>query len=492
MKKLLPLVLFLASCSSTPVVVTPPPPPIAVQEIPMIYYPAAGIDTKRFIPIQWMSLWDLYKDAYGVGKIELVDNSKDVLDALAKRIMAQPKGRRAFFEWHFADSPYVNPEFNLIHHSGNACLNKDGKPTMYVDFNNRSRPMICPWFDAGIKASSAKWTFLMTELKNRGVDLDYFTTENEQGYSPWSFVSGQAEAIDADPRSDEIKKKLGITSIAETMNFFAHRDDFIKMAEEMYSRGYVAFVEGMYKPILAVYPNVQISDYAKFFIGSKLPNGKPLHVWDINGWPQWNDTLTQGQMVSNGTDLNYLGGGAFVTYQHGNAETGPLEDTPWQAFVGSLNQARAISISNPNKPFWPYMAQQSWITWSPKELYQEHWRHLALMVTGFVFWGPGVDRTQRACDAQFTAPKTCTADELVVWIKTQDGIEASDVKILSDLFAEVDPLLSFADRKPLVDQLIGWQDKSITTCANANKKKVCRVTQSDGTGIWTVDGIQMK
>ena len=441
MKKLF-FFLFLAGCinhSTTPDAVIP------IKEIPVIDYSTASAPD-RFASCEWLNLWDVYADAYGEGEIKLLDNYKTALDAFSKKIMSHPVGKRCMLEWHIIDSPYVNPAFNLIHHSGNACRDSAGAETYYKDFNGRSRPIICPWFEAGIKASAEKWLFIMQELKNRGTEIDYFSTENEQGFSVWSFVPGQAAAIDSDPRSAALIKKLNIKSVAETMNFFAHRDDFINLNNEMNAMSYRAFVAGVYKPILAIYPKIQISDYAKFYISPKF------NTWETNGWPMQNSALTTDDMVSNGTDLFYLGGGAFLSSQHGNVDTGTLENTPWQAFIMSLNQAYAIRLSNPDKPFWPSMAQASWITWSTPELYKEHWRHLALLVDGFVMWGP-----------------TPNSD---------------DYKILLDIFKEVDPILSFSDRNAQITKLIDWHAKDVRTCATANRKTVCRVTDSSGLGRW--------
>lgn len=420
-----------------------------VKEIPVVDYTSTtpeGVNDSRFAKAQWISLWSVWDDAYGSGEIKLRPDWSEQLDIYAKNIMAQPKGKRVMFEWHIADSKWVNPEFNLIHHPQNACLNKDGQPTMYTDFNHRERPLICPWFEGGVQASYAKWKFLMTELKKRGTEIDYFSTENEQGFTPWAFVPGQAEAIDADPRSKDLKALLSISSFAEAMNFFNHREDFIKMNEYFNYLAYKAFVDGMYKPILEIYPKIQISDYAKMYIDPKY------NVLETNGWPMSNRYLKTKDMVSNGTDLFYLSGGAFLSSQHGNAETGPLENTPWNAFKMSLNQARAILLSSPKKPFWPTIAQQSWITWSTEQLYREHLIHLSLMATGFVFWGPTPTQT--------------------------------DYKIFSDVLAEVDLLLSWSDRKPQITELIPWQANEVKTCGLANKTKVCRVTREDGTGFW--------
>lgn len=431
------------------VVVTPPP--IAVKELPFIDITnpvPEGANTKRLANCQWLALWDVYDDAYGEGEPKLRADYSEQLDAYVKRVMAQPEGKRCMHEWHWANSGWVNPRFNVVHHAANACKDKDGSETIYTDFNNRKRPMICPWFDGGVKASAEKWTWLMTELKKRGMKLDYFTTENESGYTPWSFVAGQTEAIDKDPRAKEIYNELKINSVTEASNFFNHRDDFIKMNDYFNWRAYLAFVDGMYKPILAVYPEVKISDYAKMCI--------KVQTWETNGWPMKSEYCDPKKMVSNGTDLFYLGGGAFLSGQHGNQETGYLENTPWNAFIMSLNQARAIRISNPDGSFWPSMASPNWITWSTPQIIEEHWKHLSLMVDGFVLWGPSTT--------------------------------AKEYELLNKWFAEIDPLVGFADRKSNVTELLSWQAKEVKTCAKANGKEVCRVTEKDQPGYWLMDG----
>lgn len=427
-------------------IITPWLPAVEKKEIPVVDY-SPNTAPARFAPCEWLSIWDVWVDPRSYAGVKLRDDYSSQLDAYVKRVMSHPAGKRCFFEWHAVNSPYVYPEFTILNHPLDNCKDAKGNTPTYTDFNNRVRGYSCPWFDNGVKASYDRWKWLMTELKKRGLQIDYFSTENEQAFSPWSFAPNQAQIMDQDPRIVEFQKSVGIASVANTMDFFAHREDFIRLNDESFKRGYQAFVDGFYKPILEVYPNLagNLSDYAKFYISPKF------NTWEVNGWPMRSERMSTDMMVSNGTDLFYLGGGAFLQ-RGGNEQTGHLDNTPWQAFILSMNQAYAIRLSNPNKPFWPSMAQQSNLTWTTKELYMEHWRHLALLVDGFVLWGPQPNE--------------------------------SDYKILTDLFAEMDPILSFADRKSAITQLIDWHGSQVKTCATANRKTVCRVTNSDGSGHW--------
>ncbi len=424
-------------------------PSMPKKEIPIHTYNnlAEGVDKSRIAESAWLTLFDIYENGYDTNPdFKVSPNVDQTFDQFCKKIASQPKGRRIFFPWHIENSAYANPYLTLLSHWDNGIQDEKNNYVMYTDFTGKVRPMMSPWFDMGIKASEAKWNFILDQMKKRPDCVpDYFSTENEASMSYWIFVPGQIEALDRDPRIAEFLKAADIPSIAYASDFGSHREAFLRMQDEFSLRAYKAFVEGMYKPIMNAFPDIQIVDYAKFYISPKYEQ------WDQHNWPLSSLKLTPELMVSNASDLNYQ----YMSPYVGVPEQGNFPVTPYNGFLMSLNQARAIMLSNPTKPFWAYMANRSYLTYSTDAFYLEHFRHLSLMVNGFVFWNAGTKE---------------------------------DWDMVNKVFAEIDPLVGFSDRKSAVEDLISWQAPQIETCGIANRKKVCRTTMPNGSGFWTVDG----
>lgn len=421
------------------------------KQIPVLQYSPAPqhADTTRFIQVEWLNLWDLVDDPYGEGELKWRADFDEQIKNLANRLNKHKKGERALFEWHIVSSSWVNPSASLLWHRENGCRNKDGTLTEYTDFNNRKRPYACPWLEVGVKASAEKWTKIMKALKKAGAKIDYFTTENEASFTPWGFVPGQAQAIQDDPRFPKLAEELGYKNLVEATNFFNEREKYITMLKLFNDKTLNAFLEGVYEPIWAVYPNLRTasSDYAKYSVGNHL-------VFDINGW-ELNRVLGPNPLPMSGTDLNYLSC-AGLCARNGNEVTGPFPPTDWNQFILAMNQARAIVLANPESGFWPYIGPESF---NQNVYYKELVIHSALLMnknSGFVYWNP------------------------------QEATTLEDFMSLKSIVDELDPYLSYTDRKSLVSELIPWQAEKIETCAVAKRKKVCRVVTKGQPGVWTV------
>lgn len=414
------------------------------KTIPILAYspPPAGADISRMMHVVWMDCSKLRKDPYGTSEPAWADNFSEQMDKLSKAIMEKPKGQRAVMEWHCASSAWLNQKDTLLYHP------LDGTKETYEDFLHRKRPFPFPDFKNGLKVTADKFKFLFSELKKRGTDIDYFSSENEQIITPWAFQEGQAKAYENDPRFKELAKELGFSDLSTVMDFRARREDFNTLSRVLYFKSLEAFLHGMYEPIWSVYPNLKdaSSDYAKFSVGDN-------RVYEPNGWELWK-SQPKIPLPMHGTDLNYLGCSGLCV-RNGNDETGPFPNTPWNTFILSLNQARGIVLANPKDGFWPFLGPASWENNHP--CYEEHIKHLALLMnqkSGFVFWNP---------------------DPLTT---------VEDYAKINRAMKEVDSLLGFSDRTSLVAELISWQAKEITTCAKANGKLVCRVTKNNCTGFW--------
>lgn len=392
--------------------------------------------------VVWMDCTKLRKDVYTNGEPKWADNISSQMDELAKLIMSKPKGQRALMEWHCASSAWINPKDTLLYHP------LDGTKETYEDFNHRVRPFPYPEFSFGIKTTIEKFTFLFSELKKRGVEIDYFSSENEQILTPWAFQPGQAKAYELDSRFSLLAKELGFSDLQAAMDFRARREDFNTISRVLYYKSLEAFLVGMYQPIWSIYPELKdrTSDYAKFSVGE-------FRVYEPNGWELWK-SQPKNPLPMHGSDLNYLGCSGLCI-RNGNEETGPFPNTPWNTFILSLNQARGIVLANKNDGFWAFLGPYSYENKHP--CYQEHIKHVALLMnqkSGFVFWNPDPSTT------------------------------VEDYAEINSAMKEVDARLGFSDRRTVETELIPWQAKQVKTCAYVKGATVCRITKDKCVGEW--------
>lgn len=435
--------------------------PTPVEEIPIIQYSVgpANTDMSRFAKVQWLNAYELFSDINTDDPDpKYYPNVAQTLDQYAAAIKAQPKGRHTIFPWHLESSPYINTYNTLILHHDNGCKKSDGSYVMWSDWWGRERTLTCPWFEGGVPGTYKKFKYIFSELKKRGVTIDYFSTENEVGFVSWTMVAGQADAIQNDPRFPELEAELGFHNFADAMDRWwataENRAHMIKANNVLMNRVYKAFYNSMYKALREEFPSARVSDYAKYYTSSNF------RTFDLNGWQEWNELPPIAELFTNGSDLQYLG----CAQQCANdnvPEMSPFPNTLWNTFLKSLNEARAIRLSNPvGKGFWPYLAPKSFEGNHP--YYSEHLMHLALtfnVFDGYVFWNPDPDTTRADFDTITAAMK------------------------------EIDPKLGYADRKVLTDKLIGWHDTAIESCAMANKKKICRHTEPTK-AWWIIDGVK--
>lgn len=372
-------------------------------------------------------------------------NFDSMMDGYAAHIKAQPVGERGIHMWHCETSGFVHPDDTLLYHR------KDRFPTL------KEKPSL--WSTYGIEVTRNKVSDMMAALKVRGVELDYFHTSNEHGWSNWVMSGEQVDAIFQDPRFAPLQLQVPWLT-AQGVKFFwlqdnghsgrEHVGEFNRLMTKVTAS---TFYQGLYKPVIDAYPKVKISDYAKFQIAEAYPS------FDYNGWVQ---NLGDGKtdLPGSASDLNYLGCGQLCT--NGMPGVGEFPPTPWNRLILSLNQARGIYLSNPEKPFHPVLASKAWEGFSGVSVYEEHLMHLyAGGVDAFVFWNP------------------------------VDISNEEQHRTIENVIIAADKYLGFSDRKTLITSSIDWKTERIETCSMANRKKVCRVTLKDQLpGFWTLDGVK--
>lgn len=443
-----------------------------------------GADSGRIITNEWMSCLNLQKDFYNSNRKELLwaDDFSAQMDVIAKNIMAHPAGQRALFEWHCFSSPYESAWTTNLMNYGNGCKDKDGNFATFTDFNGQVRPYTCPYdLSAGQNIGYKKWSYLMTELKKRGVTLDYFITENEQGLSYWGMDHNYHAAVRNDPRFPEFSKLLGIPDLEP----FIH-ENILKLDAELGKRAGAAFSNSVYKAIFESYPNLKgkVFDYAKYtasFVSPKVgPNGVSAGAFDFNGWELWKYISPSDFIISNSPDMS-LECAQLCTANDQYAVTGPFPLNEWNTFIMAYNLAAAVSLSHPQGYFWPLLGPTSFHRNSP--FYGELMIHMAMMApAGYVYWNPPNDQSVTAATAALGhAPNDA---ELAAFVAAQKSKDIQDYVVINKALKEIDANVGFADRKTQLKDLADWQSKAIKTCATANKVQKCRVTNFDGTSYW--------
>lgn len=469
-----------------------PTPPQAVPIMEMGLEPA-GIDRGLIGGAsKWMDCTSLQKNFYDSSRKELLwaDDFSAQMDVLAKSIMSEPIGARTLFEWHCFSSPYESAwTTNLANHD-NGCKDIAGNFVTFTDSNGQVRPYTCPYdLSAGQNIGYKKWVTLTQALKSRGVVIDFFITENEQGLSYWGMDHNYHAAIRNDPRFADFSKLLGIPDLEP----FIH-ENILKFDAELFKRTSAAFTNSVYKALFESYPNLRghVFDYAKFtasYVSPKIgPNGVAAGALDFNGWEAWKYGSASDFTVAQSPDMS-LECGQLCTANDQAAITGPFPLNNWNTFIYAYNLAAATALSHPEGNFWPLLGPTSFHHDNP--FYPELMLHMALMGNnGFVFWNPPNDssvaawQTSMGLDPNDPKSRKPTDAELAAFVASQHAKDVNDYKVINVAMKDIDANLGFVDRKSQLKDLVSWQSTSIMTCATANRVSRCRVTNQDGSSSW--------
>ena len=112
-----------------------------------------------------------------------------------------PAGRVAILLWNAAP--------RLLASQLDTCRTASGKPTHFPS----------PWLSAGASQISSQMAAFFRAFKAAGGRMDYLALDYEAGITSWQLTPNDMLAIEADPRSKELEKKLGFRFLSSA--FFA-------------------------------------------------------------------------------------------------------------------------------------------------------------------------------------------------------------------------------------------------------------------------------
>jgi hypothetical protein len=409
------------------------------DRIPVFSWPSNELNGQsRIMPMRWLDLHHLREDAYSQTLTPYKSTHKQYLKSLAASVMSDPAGERTLMDWHLFSSGYVCPYDTIQRQPADAIKLPDGTLT--------TMPSI--WLKEGARFTKEKLTYIFGLLKSYGLELDYYTTQHEWSLTAWNMNWDHMVSLEKDPRWKAWSKRLGFNTLDGVRNFWLSEENRRQMskfnAELSYSTAEY-LQKGLYSVLKKFWPRIKITDYAHFYIHPKQ------ECYDINGWPM--NTMTHGNPYPGAcSDINYMSMNQFAWTAP--AHIAPFANTPWNRFVMSLNQARAIKNSNKTKPFHPEFAgfkqMKDW-NLADEKIYREHIFHAA--ITG--------------------------ADALQFWM-----IQAGDFSILKPILDELDQMIGGYTIKPVEQYPIEWHPEAMITQAKVGKKILTRITKQDFTGQW--------
>lgn len=416
--------LFLAACSTTS-----PLPPVAEMPIMSVDWSEYKTPRKNNGPMIW-SYYFYPGEGYGIIK-----------DEYSK----QPEGAKTFFEaWAI---------WKIRENNKDNCTDAKGNLTKFK----------CPFWDNGIEDTWIITKPMIDWLIQENMPIQYWVWDFESPGQPgstagsyWICVEeGHAEAVINDPRAPKIAAMAGIKDLSHICDFSNPESAKITNALFQVERNYLIEIE---KRIHALMPNVQVSNF------------------------YWMDTIGKTHPGDHNCSMEFEGGNLIglgaqgpevygVTSPEGCVQPGMVNGqvfhkTPFDELKLQLNDILNGVEAAPDKPLHPWYSPQNFygvIGGVNNPWYKETIIHSLMMNTQVIlFWNPH-------------------------WPHVSEEDLARDDQHFSDIVDEVNSYIGYVDRKSLAVKMIPWDSLTVETCVMANRKKVCRITDPSGNGVWKIE-----
>jgi hypothetical protein len=175
---------------------------------------------------------------------------------MASRSGNLPAGNAAVFLWNAAP--------RLLTSSADTCRTPGGRITRFPS----------PWLSAGANEIGSQMATFFRRFKENGGRLDFLAVDYENGLSTWQISLKDMEAIERDPRSHLLIRKLGFPYLSSAFLPGPNRRAWNLM---MGSRVAKALSLAFFQPAANVFPNLSGSNFGGVDL---LP---PHIVPDVNG-----------------------------------------------------------------------------------------------------------------------------------------------------------------------------------------------------------------
>ena len=228
-----------------------------------------------------------------------------------------------------------------------------------------------PWWDHGAATVANLTGFAFSAIRDANLTVDYWISDTEKGMSNWNIGSSASDpcailrwrAIESDPRWPSLLDELVAAGFEElpgqtrdvlldTVATRAASDNYLVWNAVMQHRVRRYYNISMWQPAVAVFPELQGSDY----LGRYWSPSRPIP--DKNG----HRFMDYGQGSHFGTHQAVPSYGGFNQLENAVdlLVDGRYYMTPYRAFLYDLQIHRSQVLANPAVPVSPWICKKSW------------------------------------------------------------------------------------------------------------------------------------
>jgi hypothetical protein len=358
-----------------------------------------------------------------------VNTTTDPL-AAAKQSLQSPPGMAGVFLWDLVSDLLSNP------------LDHDKTP------NGTLTAYRGPWMDNGVLTVKTRLDAFFSKFKAAGGRMDFLVLDFEGGVTNWQLSNADAAAIQQDPRSAALLKSLGLTNMADVMDY--RNGQYVKWNDAMSALLNNALNTAVFDVARKYFPNVQSSNFDSYQMTREniVPeyNGNwmtpPSHAGTTNSPSLYGQigNLALQQLVPGQT--------------YGNTKLAVLR---WE-----VNLMRGINLSSTDGVV-PWIAYSSYTSSAFKNssFYNELVYHAALSgAKEFLVWNP------------------------TPWAPNQKPADYSDdaqVKQLDAVLTDINAHLGAGPRTVVTPKLMAWDSNLVVSGVQVGTDKIVwRITAAEG------------
>lgn len=315
------------------------------------------------------------------------------------------------------------------------------------------------WWDYGAENLRKFFDVYFDALAKEGVPLDYVIDDLEAEMTNWSInTEDKADKIVKDPRyATEIRPLLeernfrfgedGKHELYYMYNYTADKASYMIWNNTMDCRIADYYNYAMFEPFKKNFPNGKMSNYELFDSKAEIPvTYGSAHRPYVGGITK--KVGTHSSPVCYGTFIH-------IAYKGRAPEGYPFEyykATGFNAALVELIKVQDAVLSTDGGKIMPWIGLKSWSTGGYANFWSTYYYDEFVLHTGLMNPDPF----------------------LIYNIGAKD--QGTDEKLLTRLFNQLDELVGFDDRKPLITKAFSWDQRYLLTGMYAGGKNVWRIT----------------
>ena len=315
------------------------------------------------------------------------------------------------------------------------------------------------WWDYGAENLRKFFDVYFESLASEGVTLDYVIDDLEQEMTNWSINTiEKVDMIVKDPRyATEIRPLLearnfrfgeeGKHELYYVANWSADKTAYMIWNNTMDCRIADYYNYAMFEPFKKNFPNGKMSNYELFDSKAEIPvTYGSAHRPYVGGITKKVGTHSSPVCYGTFTHVHQKGKGPDgYPYEYFKA-------TGFNAAMVELIKVQDAVLSTEGGKIMPWIGLKSWSGGTYSNFWETYYYDEFVLHTGLMNPDPF----------------------LIYNIGAKD--QGSDEKLLTRLFAQLDELVGFDDRKPLIKDAFWWNQRYLLTGMYAGGKNVWRIT----------------